>query len=116
MEFSFLPDLLREQFSAIYRAEFKSEPNFNFMSAVVGTENGVIKTFICIYATPIVDSLWVSPELKGTGAWKKILSKLKGLPWNIKPYFFAISSGEKAVCKRYTKVLGTEKLDWEVYR
>lgn len=111
MEFTFLPDRLREQFAEIYRREFKTEPNFNVMSAVVGVQDGFIKGFMCVYATPVIDSMWIDPSLRRTGLLRRLLDGIKALPWARSPLFVGISRREKAAGRRFG-----EELDWKVFK
>ena len=91
-----------ESFSEKFNAAFGRYPDLGTVSAIVGKdETGEIFAFVGLYNIVVADSMWVAPERRHKGIWRRLIDGINRLPW--KPgsgyYLFASRGREDALAK-----------------
>lgn len=103
-----------QQFIEIFPTVFGRVPDMRSTTAVVGKdEKGVIKSFVCLANITVLDGMWISPEYRHKGVWRKLLEKVLTLPWGIGEGFYLLcgTSREVALAK-WMKMVKTPFTIW----
>lgn len=92
-----------EQFKDLFKQAFGREPDLRNMTALLAIEDGRIIGFTGLYAVTVIDSMWISPEWRYKGIWRKMLKAIMALPWKAGEgfYLFAARKREEALAKLF---------------
>ncbi len=81
------------------------------MRIFVGEENGDIVSFQCLHQVWHAGPVWVKPEMRGKGLWKRMQEKFEGtLPAGFGFYQFGTPENESQLHR-----LGLRPLGWTVW-
>lgn len=99
-----------QQFGEKFEAAFGRFPDLSTVSAVVGKdEEGNIIAFVGLYNIVVADSMWVSPERRHKGIWRKLIDGINKLPWKVGSGYYLFSS--KGREDALAKLFGGRQLD-----
>ena len=106
-----------KHFSEVFDKAFGRVPDLSAMTAIVAKEGDEIVGFLGLYAITVVDSMWIKPELRGKGLWKKIFQFGLALPWKKGNGFHILAANgrEEALCKKFGVLSSVVKVFKKVF-
>ena len=102
------------QFIQVFEKAFGRVPDISSMTAVLALEGDEIVGFGCLYQVTVADSMWIAPQWRRKGVWRRIIEATLALPWRKGEgfYLFEGRTREGALAKKS----GATKLPFNLWR
>lgn len=97
-----------KEFDAVYVEAFGIHPDLANMRPMVARDgSGKIVAFFGLYQVVVADSMWIAPEYRNKGLWKRLIEAINSLPWGSGRgyYFFEEKKKQGLIARMFGKEL-----------